>query len=183
MLVYFDPWLAGVVLPSLILVGLMAIPYIDVNEKGNGYYTYQQRKFAIWTFFFGFILLWVGLIVIGTFVRGPGWMWFWPGEYWDSHRVVFETNVNLHELLGFADNTTGAYVAGGLALGGYFAVGGLIVQKIFQAKAPAMFTKMGPARFFTFNLLFLVMMTLPIKMVLRTAFSIKYIWTTPYFNF
>src|SRR5215471_17637125 len=27
MLVYFDPWLAGVVFPGLIIVGLMAIPY------------------------------------------------------------------------------------------------------------------------------------------------------------
>ena len=33
MLVYYDPWLAGVVFPSLILVGLMAIPYIDFNKK------------------------------------------------------------------------------------------------------------------------------------------------------
>ncbi|MBI2001357.1 MAG: cytochrome C, partial [candidate division NC10 bacterium] len=27
MLVYFDPWMAGVVLPSLIIIGLMLIPY------------------------------------------------------------------------------------------------------------------------------------------------------------
>ena len=46
MLVYFDPWMAGVVLPSLIIVGLMAMPYIDFNKKGNGYYTINQRKFA-----------------------------------------------------------------------------------------------------------------------------------------
>src|SRR5437870_5835116 len=36
MLVYFDPWMAGVVLPSLIIVGLMVIPYIDTNPRGNG---------------------------------------------------------------------------------------------------------------------------------------------------
>ena len=46
MLVYYDPWMAGVVLPSLIIVGLMAIPYIDFNKKGNGYYTIEERKFA-----------------------------------------------------------------------------------------------------------------------------------------
>ena len=46
MLVYFDPWMAGVVMPTLIIVGLMAIPYIDANPLGNGYYTYKQRKFA-----------------------------------------------------------------------------------------------------------------------------------------
>ena len=79
MLVYFDPWIAGVVMPTLIIVGLMVIPYIDANPLGNGYYTYKQRKFAIWTFIFGFIVLWVAMIVIGTFIRGPGWMWFWPG--------------------------------------------------------------------------------------------------------
>ena len=27
LLVYFDPWIAGVVLPTMIMVGLMAIPY------------------------------------------------------------------------------------------------------------------------------------------------------------
>src|SRR5512143_4201244 len=63
MLVYFDPWIAGVVLPTLIILGLMAIPYIDVNEKGNGYYTLKQRKFAILTFLFGFIVLWVAMII------------------------------------------------------------------------------------------------------------------------
>src|SRR5258708_4562564 len=44
MLVYFDPWLAGVVLPTLIIVGLMAIPYIDTNPHGNGYYSFRDRK-------------------------------------------------------------------------------------------------------------------------------------------
>jgi len=58
MLVYFDPWIAGVIMPTLIIVGLMVIPYIDANPLGNGYYTYKQRKFAIWTFLFGFIGLW-----------------------------------------------------------------------------------------------------------------------------
>ena len=54
MLVYYDPWMAGVVLPSMIVAGLMAIPYIDFNKKGNGYYTINERKFAYLTFQFGF---------------------------------------------------------------------------------------------------------------------------------
>src|SRR5512145_1228039 len=72
MLVYFDPWHAGVVLPTLIIVGLMAIPYIDVNEKGNGYYTFRERKYSVLLYCFGFIVLWVAQIVIGVFLRGPG---------------------------------------------------------------------------------------------------------------
>src|SRR5437867_9268730 len=47
MLVYFDPWLAGVVFPGLIIAGLGAIPYIDTNPQGNGYYTLRERKAAI----------------------------------------------------------------------------------------------------------------------------------------
>ena len=34
-LVYFDPWFAGVVAPVLIIVGLMLIPYLDINPKGT----------------------------------------------------------------------------------------------------------------------------------------------------
>jgi len=44
MLVFFDPWYAGVVLPSFIIVGLMLIPYLDINPKGNGYYTLNVTK-------------------------------------------------------------------------------------------------------------------------------------------
>ena len=83
---YFDPWMAGVVMPTLIIVGLMVIPYIDANPLGNGYYTWKQRRFAIATFCFGFMVLWLLMVVIGTFIRGPGWMWFWPGQTWDPNR-------------------------------------------------------------------------------------------------
>ena len=80
MLVYFDPWMAGVVLPTMIIVGLIAMPYIDFNQKGNGYYTFDERKFAMTTFLFGFVVLWVTLIVLGTFLRGPNWNFFGPFE-------------------------------------------------------------------------------------------------------
>jgi quinol-cytochrome oxidoreductase complex cytochrome b subunit len=40
MLVYFDPWMAGVVMPTLIIVGLIVIPYLDANPLGSGYYTW-----------------------------------------------------------------------------------------------------------------------------------------------
>ena len=51
----------------------MVIPYIDAaNPLGSGYYTWKQRRFAIGTFCFGFMLLWLLMVVIGTFIRGPG---------------------------------------------------------------------------------------------------------------
>src|SRR6476620_12039537 len=99
MLVYFDPWMAGVVLPSLVLVGLMAIPYIDFNKAGNGYFTIDQRKFAYVMFNFGFLVLWVTLIVMGTFLRGPNWNFFGPYELWDAHKLEALVNVNLSEYI------------------------------------------------------------------------------------
>src|SRR5438874_13778846 len=87
MLVYFDPWMAGVVLPSLVLVGLMAIPYIDFNKQGNGYYTINQRKFAYIIFQLGFLELWVTLIVLGTLLRGPNCNFFGPYDAWHAHIV------------------------------------------------------------------------------------------------
>src|SRR5919112_241385 len=50
MLVYFDPWIAGVVMPSLLIVGLMVFPYVDPNPLGNGYYSLRQRRFAVGMF-------------------------------------------------------------------------------------------------------------------------------------
>ena len=114
MLVFFDPWHAGVVLPSFIIVGLMVIPYIDINPKGNGYYCWKDRKWELITFILGFHILWVSLIIIGTFLRGPGWNWFWFWEKWDPHKVESLTNVDLPYLLGVRDETT-ATIVGGIA--------------------------------------------------------------------
>ena len=134
MLVYFDPWIAGVIMPTLIIVGLMAIPYFDVNPLGNGYYTYRQRRFAIWTFLFGFLGLWVTMIVIGTFIRGPGWMWFWPTQTWDHTRVDFSVNQNLNQVFPFkyfvSDTFWGRLIFGAIATGIFFVVAGYLIHRL-----------------------------------------------------
>jgi len=91
--------LAGVVLPGLIIVGLMAIPYIDTNPKGNGYYGFRERKWEISIFLYGFLVLWSFLIITGTFLRGPNWNFFGPYEYWDPNKLVPLVNVDLSELV------------------------------------------------------------------------------------
>jgi quinol-cytochrome oxidoreductase complex cytochrome b subunit len=86
LLVYFDPWLAGVALPGIITVGLMAIPYIDPDpKKGLGYYSVKERPFANTMFLFG-IGFWFVLIAVGVFMRGPNWTWYWPWEDWAMHK-------------------------------------------------------------------------------------------------
>ncbi len=185
MLVYFDPWIAGVVLPTFIILGLMAIPYIDVNEKGNGYYTYRERKYAVLIYCFGFLILWVSLIVLGTFWRGPGWYFFFPWEEWDTHRVVALTNVDLSEYFGIqtrrADNSLNpmAIIFGIVIIAVYYSLIGLYWIK---KKNSEFVKKLGFTKYSIIAFLFLTMMSLPIKMVLRIGFNIKYILVTPWFN-
>jgi hypothetical protein len=182
MLVFFDPWHAGVVLPSFIIIGLMVIPYIDINPKGNGYYTFEERKFEILTYFFGFHVLWISLIVIGTFLRGPGWNWFWPWQKWDLHKVEAMTNVDLPYLVGLRDPFWSSMF--GLAVvGGYFVAGTLAMHAwIRRLKGQLFMQQWGMARFMTTSFLFLNMLAVLLKMVMRHALNIKYILVTPWIN-
>jgi hypothetical protein len=182
MLVFFDPWHAGVVLPSLIIMGLMVIPYIDINPKGNGYYTFAERKFEILTYVFGFHILWVSLIVIGTFLRGPGWNWFWPWQKWDLHKVEAMTNVDLPYLVGLRDPFWSS-IFGLVLILGYFVLGTLgMYAWVRRLKGPEFMQRWGMPRFMTTSFLFLNMMAVIIKMVMRHALSVKYILVTPWIN-
>ena len=181
MLVYFDPWIAGVVMPTLIIIGLMAIPYIDTNPLGSGYYTWKQRKFAIGTFIFGFIILWVAMIIIGTFIRGPGWMWFWPGQYWDHNKVIYEVNRDLPDIFNITSNL-GKGIFGAIAVGLYFLIGGVIIHTLFKRYNPKDYKRMSFLQYNTMMIFLLLMVSLPIKMLIRLIFHIKYVWVTPWFN-
>ena len=183
MLVYFDPWIAGVVLPGFIIVGLCAIPYLDTNPKGNGYYTFEERPFA-WAFFWvGFVLFWVSFVILGTFLRGPNWSFFGPFEYWDIHKLEALTNVNLSEyfwvrLLGTGLPTfwlTREIVGILLTIVYVFLVPVVLAKRAFRRY----YEQMGPTRYYVGAFLFLMMMSLPIKMLLRWIFNLKYIVAIP----
>ena len=187
MLVYFDPWLAGVVLPGLIIVGLIAIPYIDRNPKGNGYYTFTERKAEITLFLFGFVILWSSLIVLGTFLRGPNWNFFGPFEFWDLHKLEALVNVNLSEYIwmrafrtGLPTNWFVREIFGILLVLAYvFALPVVLAKTAFKTY----YEKMGGPRFYVGAFLFLMMMSLPIKMLARWIFNLKYIVAIPEFFF
>ncbi len=182
MLVYFDPWIAGVMYPSLIVMGLMVIPYVDMNPKGNGYYTFKERKFAILTFCFGFHVLWILLIIVGVFMRGPGWLWFWPWEVWDSHRIVAETNYDLTQFIGIDSKSLLGSIIGGGIISIYFFLGMTVPYLLMKMRKSQMLEKLGIIRYSIVAFLFLSMLGLPIKMVLKLVFHLKYIWVTPWFN-
>ena len=183
MLVYFDPWMAGVVLPTLILVGLMVIPYMDANPLGNGYYTFKQRKFAILAFLFGFVVLWLSMVVIGTFIRGPGWIWFWPGQTWDHNKVIFEVNRDLPDIFGIT-SMMGKSLFGGAVFGLYALLMVFVVHKLFTLNEfnRRIYERMRLIQYVTLQFFLVSMMLLPAKMVARLLFRIKYVWITPWYN-
>ena len=188
MLVYYDPWIAGVLLPSYVILGLMAIPYIDTNPKGNGYYTFTERKWEISIFLFGFIVLWIMLIIMGTFLRGPNWNFFGPYEYWDIHKVEPLVNIHLSDIIwvkllnvGLPRNMYMREMFGILATLVYLIVLPPILARTWGKR---FYVKMGAPRYYVMIHLFLVMMSMPIKMYLRWAFNFKYIVNLPeiFFN-
>jgi len=131
LLVYFDPWIAGVVLPTVIIIGLIAIPYVDLNPRGVGSWAKmrwkragpvpiwypEERPFAVSVFMLG-IMMWFVLIFIGTYCRGPNWEWYWPWEAWSHRRITKMTLKNIPNLWG------------GLLLTSYFLLGSPIPQKV-----------------------------------------------------
>ena len=188
MLVYYDPWIAGVLLPGLIIVGLCAIPYIDKNPKGNGYFTFRERKPEIAIFLFGFVVLWVWLIVIGTFLRGPNQNFFGPFEYWDAHKLVPLINVDLSQIIwvkwlhmSLPKNPIVREIFGLTLVAAYF----LALPPLLAKRALKMYyEKLGPARFHIMVFLGLTMLSLPIKMMLRWTLNMHYVVTVPeiFFN-
>ena len=186
LLVYFDPWFAGVVLPTLIIVGLMVIPYVDINPKGNGFYSLRTRRFAIYTFLFGFLGLWVVPIIIGTFLRGPGWYFFAPWQPWDPHKTVAITNVDLPVLVGRWLGLRFLQVQPGLGLAGLVLVVGWLalpfVWWLRRRKTSDFLQRLGLVRFAIVSQLFMIQLGVPVKMLLRWTLDVKYVLVTPWIN-
>jgi hypothetical protein len=78
---YFHPTVAGITIPTFILIGLGAIPYVDRNPSTKP----GDRKLAIMLFTILF-MFGASLTITGSFFRGPGFNWVWPwaqGIYFD----------------------------------------------------------------------------------------------------
>jgi len=165
MLVYFDPWVAGVLLPLIVIFGLAAMPYLDPNPRGIGVYCFAPRRWAVTAFLFGFGL-WVVLIVIGLFFRGPGWTWYWPGESRAVAKVVRGDTWNL------------SLPAGVALVGAYYGLGLYLPRRL----QPETFASLSRARYAALWMLALTMLALPLKMLLRLLFRVHYVLATPWFR-
>ncbi len=165
LLVYFDPWIAGVMIPIIIIASLIMIPYLDNTPAGIGRYNYSGRRFAVTNFIIGFSMWWI-LIAVGYFFRGPNWQFYWP---WESWQVTKGTEEHLWSPLPWI---------GASGLIAYLGLGMTLPAVIWNG----LYRGLGLARYIIVMLLLLMMYLVPIKIILRLLFHIRYILTTPWFN-
>jgi hypothetical protein len=108
LLVYFTPWIAGVVIPVFVIIGLMAIPYIDVGRQERQdtvVFIYEKQ---IRRLFSAGLCLWIVLTVVGLYFRGPNWAWQWPNG------TIIENGANNIRLNWLLPVVVFLYIAGAL---------------------------------------------------------------------
>ncbi len=76
-LVSYSALLGGIAVPSVVVVALLLLPYLDRNPKGTGVWFSRDRRVAV-VLFTVFVIAMVVLILIGQFLRGPNWHLYWP---------------------------------------------------------------------------------------------------------
>lgn len=165
MLVYFDPWIAGVILPGMIIIGLTVIPYVDPNPNGVGVYGFRHRPYTSSVFLFGFFL-WVVLILVGEYFRGPGWGWYWPWESAEVPKPIYAKTWDFPMPIGLA------------ILLVYFNAGMYLPRRL----RPELFVGLSQGKYLTIMFFLLCMVGLPIKMLLRLLFNMHYVLVTPWFK-
>lgn len=78
------PFWGGVFVPTVGIILLIMVPYVDRDRVGIGVWFHPaRRRFNI--LFTTFVVVTIGLIIIGTFMRGPNWALYWPWESWSPH--------------------------------------------------------------------------------------------------
>jgi hypothetical protein len=116
------------------------------------------------------------MITIGVFFRGPGWNLFMPWDYWDPHKVVPLTNVDLPYFLGIRSEMV-AMIFGAICVGGWL-VG--IPGAIYKWKKDSpVIRELGLVRYGIVATLFMIMTGVVVKMFLRLLLNIKYILVIP----
>jgi len=77
-LVSYDAFWGGLGIPGILILALMAIPYLDRHHSGIGRWFAKSRNTAnfLWTVLF--VIPTIALIVIGVYFRGPNWGFYYP---------------------------------------------------------------------------------------------------------
>ena len=126
-------------------------------------------------------------------------MWFWPGQTWDAQRVEFAVNRNVDQIFGIngswmvhfmpAANASYAPILARIIFGIfpialYFIGAGYVVHRLLLLTdfSKKIFKRMTLLQMMTMELFLILMLSLPVKILLRLLLRIKYVWVTPWFS-
>jgi hypothetical protein len=172
LLQYFDPWLAGVVLPLVGLLGLAALPYLETDPGGAGHVRLRPAALVALA---GLLGLWLVPAGVGLFLRGDNWMlqplWRAPLPQDDPMPLV----------LGSLGERLGLGPSGAQLLGAVLCLGPFLLLAIGTARL----RKRAAAqrlRLFVAGSFLLILGGVVIKVVLVAALGARYLWVTPWFR-
>ncbi len=83
-MVSYSAFIGGVLIPGLIVVVLLLIPYIDRKKVGIGIWFAKERALAN-GLFLTFLIVMLLMIILGTFFRGANWEFVIPWEAAAGH--------------------------------------------------------------------------------------------------
>lgn len=165
LLTYFDPWIGGVAIPSLIILGLMVIPFLSRGISEGQFNRSRYQKLAVSVFTSG-LALWIILIVVGQFFRGPSWQIYWPWESWSVHKESQENLWSFPLSMGLAFLTV--YFS-------LFLIGPALKWRDF-------YRRLGVFRYSILMGFMALFVGVILKIMLRLFFGVRYILTAPWFN-
>ena len=76
-LVHYSAFTGGILVPTLVLLMLVFLPFLDPVPRGVGVWFAPERRWAN-RIFAAFVTVSVLFTLIGTFFRGANWSWVWP---------------------------------------------------------------------------------------------------------
>lgn len=76
-MVAYNAFWGGIGIPTLIVIGLALIPYLDRNPYGEGVWFHRSRYLGIFLYT-TFMFIQGLLVIVGVYFRGANWGWVWP---------------------------------------------------------------------------------------------------------
>jgi hypothetical protein len=181
--VYFDTWLARGVFPVIYIAGLAVLPLLKKPApERTGSQSDLIYAVIVSLLLIGFEMVWLFLLAVAIFLRGPDWNLYWPGEAWDPYRIVPINNVNLSTLFWThpaGENGERPWFIrewpGLVSLSAYFVAGAVIAWALYRRTG-----RTTPYwRWLVLLLLVLIAALVPLKMLSRWVFNIKYLLHVP----
>ncbi len=189
LLVYFDPWLASYVLPVIYTVGFAFIPFLTEPSDTQPFPGLGKLVAVVVSLLLGVLeMVWLALVAVEIFLRGPNWNLFWPGEKWDANRVVLLNLVNLSDYFWLKWSSqapqndmawTLREMPGLVFVGCYLFGGTLLAYWLFRKGR-------GLTPFWCWLCLVLLFQSaamVPIKVFLHWVFNLKYLIYLPEYHF